>query len=362
MERCFALARRGSPLAYPNPLVGSVVVHDGKILAEGFHERIGRPHAEAQALAALSSTEVLPKGTTLYVNLEPCCHFGKTPPCTKAIIERGIGRVVIATPDPNALVRGKGIAELRAHGVEVVSDVLFDEGFSLNRRFFISHLEDRPYIVLKWAETEDGYLARSDGSSKWISSDHARRLVHAWRAEEASILVGTQTALLDNPRLTTRAVSGSNPLRVIIDRQRRIPLSHAVFDAEAPTLLVTEEGAGAQRDPSMPKSVSIVTLPFDDTFVSKLLKELRNRNTVSILVEGGAALITSFLNEDLWDEARIVQSPTRFGAGLRAPSHPTTVPHTLALGEGETLLGFQNQHLLHASAQLKNFSEFKKHQ
>lgn len=313
MRRALELALNGAGQVSPNPLVGCVVVHEGEIIGEGWHQKYGGPHAEINAIASVRDTSLLQKAT-LYVSLEPCAHWGKTPPCALKILELGIPRVVIGCGDSYGEVDGKGIQLLREGGVEVSVGVLEEECRWLNRRFFTYHDQKRPYIILKWAQTADGFIARTDYSSKWISNPYSRLLVHHWRGEEDAILVGTNTALHDDPQLTSREMHLKNPLRIVLDRSGRLPQSHRVFSEEAPTWVFTES-AHTQFDTPAERKI----IQFDVDLANTILKELWQNGKNSLIVEGGAQMLKLFLDAGLWDEARIFSSPTLFDSGIAAP-------------------------------------------
>ena len=313
MNRCIELAALGVGQVSPNPMVGSVIVIDDKIVSEGFHARVGQSHAEVHAIGKVKG--FLPLNlATLYVNLEPCTHLGKTPPCVDAIIDAKIRRVVVGMIDPSDKIAGRGVASLREKGIEVVVGVLKAECEELNRRFITFHNKKRPYIILKWAQTSDGFLARSDGTSKWISGEESRRLVHQWRTEEDAILVGTTTAVVDNPQLTVRHVKGRSPLRSVIDRSLKVPSSHNVYDSKAQTIIFTTRAA------TISKQVEHLAIDFNGNVVDQVLKVLYERNILSLIVEGGANTLSTFINQELWDEARIFTAPQSFGSGLKAPA------------------------------------------
>lgn len=319
MYRCLELAKLGFGETAPNPMVGSIVVNHQKIIGEGYHHKFGEAHAEVNAINAVKDKSLLSE-STLYVNLEPCSHFGKTPPCSDLIIQHKIPRVVIANVDPNRLVKGKGIEKLKNAGIEVTTDILKAEGEELNKRFFMFHRKSRPYIILKWAQTEDGFLdiERTPGkpqSPTWITSEEARMLVHKWRSEEQSIMVGTNTAFLDNPKLNVRDWVGKHPTRILIDRQLRLPQNLNLFDGSIPTLVFTHREVEEDENPK----VQFITIPFDEYLPEHMLGELFRRQIQSLIVEGGAKLINSFTEALLWDEARVFTGNKFFGSGVIAP-------------------------------------------
>lgn len=337
MQRCIELARKAAGSVAPNPMVGAVLVYDGTIIGEGWHQQYGEAHAEVNCIAAVIPTKSLSrhngKGSadtriqrsTLYVSLEPCAHFGKTPPCSDLIIKHKIPKVVIGCRDPFKEVDGKGIEKLKAAGVEVIVDVLKDECMDLNKRFFTFHQQQRPYIMLKWAQTNNGMIAAplnppgrgtltSAQERLFISNEFTNRLVHQWRSEEASILVGTNTALLDDPQLTNRYWPGKQPVRLVLDKQLRLPNTLKLFNDEANTIIFnsiknSEEG-----------NVHYYQLPAEADTVPALLKSLYQLNINSVLVEGGAQLLQSFIAVGLWDEARIITNEQlTINEGLTAP-------------------------------------------
>jgi diaminohydroxyphosphoribosylaminopyrimidine deaminase/5-amino-6-(5-phosphoribosylamino)uracil reductase len=300
-------------------MVGAVIVHNQKIIGEGYHHKSGEAHAEVNAINSVADKSLLGE-STLYVNLEPCSHFGKTPPCSDLIIQHKIPRVVIANIDPNRLVKGKGIEKLKNAGVEVTIDILKAEGEELNKRFFMFHRKSRPYIILKWAQTEDGFLdtERTPGQPQrptWITNEEARMLVHKWRSEEQSIMVGTNTAFLDNPKLNVRDWTGKHPTRILIDRQLRLPQNLSLFDGSIPTLVFTHREVEEDENPR----VQFITIPFDEYLPEHILGELYRRQIQSLIVEGGAKLINSFIEALLWDEARVFTGNKFFGLGVAAP-------------------------------------------
>lgn len=313
MQRCFDLALHGSGRVAPNPMVGAVIMHDSKIIGEGYHEYFGGPHAEVNAIRAVADKTLL-SHSALYVNLEPCCYHGKTPPCTDLIIEAGIEKVVIAHRDPNPLVHGKGIRQLRKAGVHVQTGILENEGKWLNRRFISYQKKKRPYIMLKWAQSADGFLAKDSMQRHWITGEQSQRLVHRWRSEEAAVMVGTNTVRADNPHLTNRLwMNGKQPVRIILDRKLQLPESMNVFDSSAPTLVFTE----MKRNDK--KNISYVRLAFGDGFLPAVMAKLFEAGILSVIVEGGVLLLNNFIRQQLWDEARIFTGKAFFGKGVPAP-------------------------------------------
>jgi diaminohydroxyphosphoribosylaminopyrimidine deaminase/5-amino-6-(5-phosphoribosylamino)uracil reductase len=331
MQRCLELARLGAGYTAPNPMVGAVLVYEGRIIGEGYHELYGKAHAEVNCLAAVKDEDIpLIQKATLYVSLEPCAHFGKTPPCADLIIEKKIPRVVVGCRDPFKEVDGKGIEKLRAAGVEVELGVLEKECTCLNKRFFTFHTRRRPYILLKWAQSANGKLAAGNegggpagenagsaagGSSRvFISNEYSNRLVHKWRSEEAAIFVGTNTALSDDPALTVRLWKGQDPIRLVIDKDLRLPGSLRLFDGRVRTIVfntVRQE----QRE-----NLLYYRLTKDSSLVPQVIKALYEEKIQSVLVEGGRGLLQSFINEGYWDEARIItNNELEIPDGLAAP-------------------------------------------
>lgn len=315
MSRCLQLAALGCGNVSPNPMVGAVVVHNGKIIGEGFHRRCGQAHAEVNAIASVQDASLLSE-STLYVTLEPCSHWGKTPPCSKLILEKQIPRVVVGTTDPFYAVSGRGIRMLREGGVDVKVGVLEKECLELNQAFFTAQNKMRPFVILKWAQSADGYMDRvrtAQDAPVVISNSINSMLVHKMRAETDAILVGTNTVLLDNPRLTVRKWDGKHPVRVFLDRNLRIPDSSSLLDGSTPTLVITEK-QGVKRD-----NVEYITLPFDSDFPGNMLRELMRHDIHSLLVEGGAQTLSTFIDSGLWDEARVETGSMILHQGVTAP-------------------------------------------
>lgn len=317
MHRCIDLARNGKGRVAPNPMVGSVIVHNENIIGEGYHMQYGGPHAEVNAINSVRNKTHLPE-STLYVNLEPCSHTGKTPPCSDLIIENKIKKVVIGIIDPNSLVAGKGVEKLRKAGIEVKVGMLESECYELNKRFFTFHKLKRPYIILKWAQSRDGFLdiIRNAGTPigpNWISNPISQILVHKWRSMEQAIMVGTNSIIYDNPGLNTRLWPGSSPLRITFDREGRINSSAKIFDKSTPTLVFTTK--------KFKNSVNLefVQIDFKNHDLKPILDNLYKRDIQSLIVEGGEQLLQSFIKQQLWDEARIFKGDKDFKNGIRAP-------------------------------------------
>lgn len=318
MLRCLDLAELGKGSVSPNPLVGCVIVSNNKIVAEGYHKQYGGLHAEVNAINAVSNDKLL-KDCTLYVNLEPCVHYGLTPPCTDLIIEKQIPRVVVGTKDPFSKVSGKGIEKMKKNGIEVVTGLLKEECLKLNRRFFTFHNKKRPYIILKWAQTIDGFIDidRSEenyGEPTWITGDTALRLVHKIRSEEDAVMVGTNTAKKDNPSLTVRHWKGKNPLRVVIDKNLKLPEDLNLFKPAAATIIINSLSDFEKE------FLSYIKIDFTEDIITQILNILFNRKVLSLIVEGGKELLESFIVRHLWDEAHIFIGNKFFFKGIHAPS------------------------------------------
>ena len=318
MRRCLELAQLGSGKVSPNPMVGALIVHNEKIIGEGYHEKFGHAHAEVNAINAVLSkfadAATLLKTSTMYVSLEPCAHFGKTPPCADLIIRYQIPRVVIGSADPFDQVNGKGVQKLKDAGTEVVEGVLQDECNFVNRRFFTRVKKQRPYIILKWAQTADHFFAPDNGSQKWISSPLSKTLTHKWRTEEDAILVGKNTALIDNPQLNVREAEGRNPVRIVIDRNLDLPTHLYHFDYSQDTIVFNAKKTGIDRN------IKYLELEdFDNILPQLICYQLYLMDIQSIIIEGGAQTLDLFIKAGLWDEARIFSSSDSWGKGLKAP-------------------------------------------
>ncbi len=311
MHRALELAKNGLGSVSPNPMVGCVIVHNDKIIGEGWHKIFGEHHAEVNAINAVSDQNLLSE-STVYVTLEPCSHQGKTPPCADLLIEKLVKRVVVCNVDPNPKVAGSGIEKLKSAGVDVEVGLLEDQGFELNKRFFTSMKKYRPFIILKWAQTADGFIARKNYDSKWISNPQSRQLVHKWRSEEDAILVGYQTALHDNPQLNVRDWSGSDPLRLVIDLNNSLPNNLYLFDKTQPTISYNLK---SQKSEDKLDKV-IVT---KQNFIEEILSDLHDKGIQSVIIEGGAATLNMFIHQNLWDEARVFISEQKFKEGIEAP-------------------------------------------
>jgi diaminohydroxyphosphoribosylaminopyrimidine deaminase/5-amino-6-(5-phosphoribosylamino)uracil reductase len=312
MQRALELAAMGLGTVSPNPMVGCVIVHEDQIIGEGFHQKYGEAHAEVNAINSVKDQSLL-QNATAYVTLEPCSHWGKTPPCANLLVEKKIARVVIAAVDSNPLVGGKGIKILESAGITLISGVLEKEARIQNKRFFTQIEKKRPYVILKWAQTADGFVAKSDFSSKWISNSASRQLVHKWRAEEDGILVGKNTASYDDPSLNIREWVGENPIRLVIDSRLELPKTLKLFDQTIPTICFNTLKSE--------KLENLEYVKLSESFeIFELLDELAHRNIQSIIVEGGSFLLSKFIAAELWDEARVFTSQNKFEAGIPAPT------------------------------------------
>jgi diaminohydroxyphosphoribosylaminopyrimidine deaminase / 5-amino-6-(5-phosphoribosylamino)uracil reductase len=315
MQRCLDLAKRGAGNVAPNPMVGAVLVCADRIIGEGWHQQYGGSHAEVNCIASVQEKDtLLISQSTLYVSLEPCAHFGKTPPCADLIIQYKIPKVVIGCRDSFKDVNGKGIEKLKAARVEVEIGTLENECKELNKRFFTFYTKYRPYVVLKWAQTGDGKMAPGNNERLLISNEYSNRLVHQWRSEEAAILIGTNTALLDNPELTTRLWPGNSPVRLVVDMELKLPSSLKIFNQQTRTIIFNTIKQDEDRNPLYYHVTN------DTSLVHQIMNALYQLKIQSVLVEGGARLLQSFIDEKIWDEARIISSDQLIiNNGLNAP-------------------------------------------
>lgn len=319
MLRAIELAELGRGSVSPNPMVGCVIVHDGLIIGEGYHQKYGEAHAEVNAINSVKNKSLL-REATLYVSLEPCAHFGKTPPCADLIVKHQLKEVIIAAVDSNPLVEKKGIQKLAQAGIAVTTGVMEQEVRNQNVRFFTQMEKKRPYIILKWAQTKDGFVARTNFDSKWISNSLSRQQVHRWRTEEDAILVGTNTARYDNPRLNARDWYGKDPLRLVVDRELKLEESLHLFDGQQDTIIYNNQ---------LNKTVGKTEWAKMDVRIDAkgIVADLYARNIQSLIVEGGAAVLGDFISNDLWDEARVFTGNAKFGLGIPAPVL-TCIPET----------------------------------
>lgn len=315
IQRCLEIAQKGLGNVSPNPMVGSVIVYNDKIIGEGYHQKYGGPHAEVNAINSVSDKSLLNK-STIYVSLEPCNHFGKTPPCSHLIVKHKIPRVVVANIDPFAAVNGTGIKYLEENGIEVIAGILEQEAAFINRRFFTFHNKKRPYIILKWAQTQDGFMDidRTDNpkTSYWITTPASKRLSHQWRSEEDGILVGFNTVKNDNPSLTTREVTGKNPTRIVIDRKLDLQKDCVIFDESSKTIVINEQIEKVEKNIHYKKVNSTHS-------IHEILTALYEEQIQSVIIEGGKATLQQFIDANLWNEARVLTADKTFNQGLKAP-------------------------------------------
>ncbi len=337
MQRCLELAGLGMGYVSPNPMVGAVAVHKDKIIGEGYHHKYGEAHAEVNAINQViskfdNSAELL-KQSTIYVSLEPCAHYGKTPPCADLIIKHQIPKVVVGCRDPFDQVNGKGIDKLKAAGIEVITGVLDDECKWLNRRFFTRVQKHRPYIILKWAQTADGFFAPDDNSQHWITGLESRKLVHQWRGEEDAVLIGKKTAAIDNPQLNIRYGNGKSPKRVVIDRRLELNYNLNLFDQSVETLIFNEIKTAIDG------KIKYIALEDFDRYVPQyILYQLYLQDIKSVIIEGGAFTLNSFIGAGLWDEARVFTGPGVLKQGIKAPLISGKVTSQSSVGNDKLLV------------------------
>ncbi|HVI45904.1 MAG TPA: bifunctional diaminohydroxyphosphoribosylaminopyrimidine deaminase/5-amino-6-(5-phosphoribosylamino)uracil reductase RibD [Chitinophaga sp.] len=327
MKRCLELAAMGTGAAAPNPVVGAVLVHQERIIGEGYHRQFGQAHAEVNCVNSVQEDDrsLIPH-STMYVSLEPCAHHGKTPPCADLIISQGIREVVIGCVDTFSAVAGKGIEKLQKAGIKVHTGMLEAACRDINRRFFTFHEKQRPYIILKWAQSNNGFMSTLDGAPVRLSNAFSDRLVHRWRSEEMAILVGTRTAISDNPQLTNRLWTGKSPMRLVIDRELQVPRTHHLWDGSVPTVFITAQATDTNG------LTEAMQLDFRNNLLPQLMERLHQRQVQSVLVEGGPYVLQRFIEADLWDEARIITgavtlpdgqpSPALYNARLEQTLHP----------------------------------------
>lgn len=304
IKRCLEIAKNGLGNTRPNPMVGCVIVHENKIIGEGYTSSFGKNHAEVNAINSVLNKGLLKK-STIYVTLEPCSHYGKTPPCSDLIIKHNIPNIVIGCIDDNEKVAGKGIKKLKNAGRNVTVGVLENTCKNHHKRFFTYHNKKRPYIILKWAETNDGFIApieKNEQKPVWITNTFSRQLAHKWRREEQAILVGTNTVLQDNPSLTTRDYKGNNPTRIVIDKNEKLQKELSVFNNDAETILISKNN-----------------IDFSQPIAKQICNLLYNYNINSVIIEGGAKTLQTFIDENLWDEARVFTGQVNFNKGIKAP-------------------------------------------
>ena len=312
LKKCLDLALKSFPENTPNPMVGSVIVYKDEIIGKGYHEKYGSHHAEVNAINNVKDKSLLSQ-STIYVNLEPCSHFGKTPPCSDLIIKHKIPKVVIGCVDTSSKVSGKGIQRMRNAGIEVVTGVLNEESRDLNKRFFTFQEKKRPYIILKWAESKDGFIAPLDQKEPlWMTSEESKKLVHKWRAEEDSILIGRITAEKDNPSLTVREVNGKNPTRIVIDKNLKLSEHLNLFNSESDTIIFNEITSNKTSN------INYIKINFNK-LINNILKVLYQQNIQSLIIEGGTKTLQSFIDKNLWDEARIFITNMKLKNGIKSP-------------------------------------------
>ncbi len=331
MQRCLELAKLGLGTAAPNPIVGCVIVYKGKIIGEGYHQKCGEAHAEVNAINSVKNPDLLEK-STLYVNLEPCAHHGRTPPCSDLIVKKRIPRVVIGCVDSFAKVSGKGIEKLKKGGCDVNWGILEKKSRELNCSFFTFHENKRPYIILKWAETKDGFIDKKRRSvetveQNWITNQISKILVHKWRTEESAFMIGRKTAKKDNPQLTVREWYGKNPIRIVLDRKLKLSLDLKLFDNCADTLIFNSVKNEQKHN------LNYIKIDFNDDVLNSVLTKLYELEIQSLVVEGGEKLLTSFINANLWDEARIFVGNKYFKDGIKAPLFPFKPIEEIQLGD-----------------------------
>lgn len=320
IKRCLQIAKNGNALAKPNPSVGAIIVVDDHIIGEGFTSPFGGPHAEINAIKSVKDISVL-KQATLYVTLEPCSHFGKTPPCANAIVKHKFKRVVIGCLDVNPKVSGNGVRILEEAGIEVTKGVLESACKMHHQAFFTQYQLKRPYVILKWAQTKTGYMAPLKQAQRkpfWITNSYSKQLVHKWRAEEQAILVGTTTVLKDNPKLNTRTWFGESPLRVVLDAQLKLPAESFVFDQSVKTLVLVDESL-SHKVPNQSENLLFETINFNAKVPEQICEVLHRYNIQSVIIEGGAQTLQSFMEANLWDEARVFEGENSIEEGLEAP-------------------------------------------
>lgn len=331
LHRCFQLALNGIGNVAPNPMVGGVIVYEDAIIGEGFHQKYGQAHAEVNAIsnAIENGFENLLSKSTIYVNLEPCSHYGKTPPCCDLIIKHGFKKVVISNQDPFPEVAGNGIRKMMEAGIDVVTSVLEDEGRVINKRFFTYYEKKRPYIILKFAQSMDGFIApeNPDSENRKISNELSNKLVHQWRSEESAILVGTTTASIDNPALTVRNYSGKNPVRMVIDKECKLPLTNSVFNKEAPTLIFND------KKNQVLENLEFIKIDFNIEILNQINQIAFDKKILSILVEGGSKIHQQYIDLSLWDEIRSITAPLELINGTKSATFTGKLKEKFHLGK-----------------------------
>ena len=337
MKRCIQLARNGQKNAQPNPMVGAVIVCDGKIIGEGYHVRYGEGHAEVNAIASVKDQSLLER-STIYVSLEPCSHYGKTPPCADLIVSKHIPRVVVGTIDPFAKVSGRGIEKLRQAGIDVTVGVCENECRLLNKRFFTFHSKKRPFVTLKWAQSADGFISAEPCHGRTVISDwYTQMLCHKRRTEHQAILVGKRTALADNPSLNVREWVGPNPVRLVLDRANDLPRSLSLFDGSVRTLVFTSAESAVESE-----NVELVHIDFSVDVLPQIMDSLYTLGIQTLLVEGGRELLQSFIDAGLWDEAYVEKGTVVIGNGTEAPSISHVPARTVLVADGHEIIEYRN--------------------
>lgn len=319
MARCIQLAKNGIGTARPNPSVGCVIVYEDKIIGEGFTSSYGESHAEVNAITSVKDTALLNKAT-LYVTLEPCAHFGKTPPCADLIVKHKIPKVIIGCLDTHSVVAGKGIEILKSNGCDVKVGVLEKECLEQHKRFFTVQNKKRPYVILKWAETADGFIAplkKDNNRPVWISNSYSQKIVHKWRSEEHAILVGTNTAISDNPKLDVRRWGGESPVRIVLDRALRIPSTNSLLDGSIKTIVCTDISELKNSNPK--DNLIFEGINFSENMADQICEVLMKHTIQSVIIEGGSQTLQTFIDTGLWDEARVLYGDVIFGDGIKAP-------------------------------------------
>lgn len=321
IQRCLELAKKGIGTTRPNPSVGAVIVCKNKIIGEGFTSPYGGPHAEVNAINSVQNQDLL-KEATIYVTLEPCSHHGKTPPCADLIINKEIPNIVIGCVDTNSLVAGKGIERLKKAGRNVTVGVCKEACKEHHKRFFTVQNKKRPYVILKWAETKDGFIApltKEEQKPVWISNQYSQQLVHKWRSEEHAILVGTNTVIADNPSLTVRSWYGNNPIRIVIDKTLRVSTEATVFDGNIKTIIITEKKEDKREKRKEKQNVIYETIDFSSQIAKQICEVLHKHQIQSVIIEGGAQTLQTFINENLWDEAKVFIGDINIKEGVKRP-------------------------------------------
>ncbi len=331
LHRCFQLALNGIGNVAPNPMVGAVIVYEDSIIGEGFHMQFGEVHAEVNAIsnAIENGFENLLSESTIYINLEPCSHFGKTPPCSDLIIKHRFKKVFVSNQDPFPEVSGSGIDKLIAAGIDVTTSILEAEGYEVNKRFFTFYQKNRPFIILKFAQSVDGFIAAENptAENRKISNELSNKLVHQWRSEESAILVGTSTASIDNPSLTVRNYSGKNPTRMVIDKECKLPLSNSIFNKEAPTLIFNN------KKDEVKENLEFIKIDFTKEILSQINQTALDKKILSILVEGGSKIHQQYIDLELWDEIRTITAPQHFNGGTKSATFIGKIKDEFNLGK-----------------------------